>query len=259
MFYFGFRQSQSEQLNHPTKRFVTLARHFLVVLRGTDRVAGILTWRGVESSLQMASPTFKWTIPILAAAIASLTPSPALTQPAWWVTASTGVGVYARIGTNNFLVDMLPAGLERNAYSTSIALGRTLAVDPRGFAWEAEGQTVQYAGRQRHWELDTAVLFRWTKFPWNDNVQTTLAVGEGISLASKTSVIEAQRNARTSKLLNFFVIEGTLALPGRSQAHLVLRLNHRSGIYGFFDGVRAGSNFVSLGVRLPLYKPNQAP
>lgn len=190
--------------------------------------------------------------PVLVAAIIGLMSPQAWAQTGWWVTAATGVGVYARIGTNNLLVDLLPAGLERNAYSTSIAVGRELTSDPRGFAWEAEAQVVQYLGRQRHWELDTALLFRWRKFSWNGEIQTTLAIGEGLSLASKTPVIEAQRNARTSKLLNFLVIEGTFAMSAWSQTTLILRLNHRSGIYGFFNGVRAGSNFVSLGFRVPL-------
>ena len=199
-----------------------------------------------------------WIGTVLVGAIIGLMSPQALAQPGWWVTASAGVGVYARIGTNNFLVDILPAGLEQNAYSTSIAVGHGLTTDPRSFAWEAEGQIVQYVGRQRHWELDTALLFRWRKFPWNGDIQTTLAIGEGLSLASKTPVIEAQRNTRTSKLLNFLVIEGTLAMPARSQITLVLRLNHRSGFYGFFDGVRAGSNFVSLGIRIPLESPGGA-
>jgi len=200
----------------------------------------------------MASPTHNWIGSILGAAVLILLSAQALAQPSWWVTASTGVGVYARIGTNNFLVDMLPAGLERNAYSASVAIGHTLSKSPRAFVWESEMRVVQYQGRQGHWELDTSILFRWRDFPWNGGIQTTLAIGDGLSLASKTPVIEAQRNARTSKLLNFLVIEGTFAIPQRSNGRIVLRLNHRSGIYGLFGGVSAGSNFVSLGLRVPL-------
>ena len=111
---------------------------------------------------------------------------------------------------------------------------------------------MRYFGRQGHWELDSAFLLRWLEFPWNGKFKTTLAIGDGVSVASETPLIEAQRNARTSKLLNFLVIEGTFAGPVWPSAHLVLRLNHRSGVYGLFNGVSAGSNFVSLGIRVPL-------
>jgi hypothetical protein len=40
-------------------------------------------------------------------------------------------------------------GLERNAYATSLAVGRNLTSDPRGFALEVEGEVVQYVGRRR--------------------------------------------------------------------------------------------------------------
>lgn len=190
---------------------------------------------------------------VLAAMVLAIAPGSARAQgeAPWWITASTGVGVYARIGTDNFLVDLLPAGLERDVYSSSLAVGRTLTANPKIFAWEAEVQAVKYFDRQRHWEWDGAILFRWKQNPWNDWLQTSLAIGDGLSYASQTPVIEAQRNAKTSKLLNFLVIEATVRLPGDAGAQLVLRLNHRSGIYGLFNGVHAGSNFVSLGVRMP--------
>ena len=205
-----------------------------------------------QGNRSMVSPDKFRTGLAIAMAILGLWVAPAQAQESLWMTASTGVGVYARIGTNNFLVDLLPAGLEQNAYSTSIAIGRTLTKSARRFAWEVEGQAVQHFGRQSHWELDGAFLFRWLEFPWNGEFKTSLAIGDGLSLASKTSAIEARRNLRTSKLLNFLVIEGTITSPAWSSAHLVLRLNHRSGVYGLFNGVSAGSNFVSLGIRVPL-------
>lgn len=192
-------------------------------------------------------------VTLLAAMVLAFAPGPARaqTEPSWWITVSTGVGVYARIGTDNVLVDLLPAGLERNAYSGSLAISRELSGKPGVFSWEAEAQAVKYFQRQDHWEWDGAILFRWKTFPWSDRLQTSLAIGDGLSYASQTPVIEAQRNAKTSKLLNFLVIEGTVPLSGEGGARLVLRLNHRSGIYGLFNGVHAGSNFVSLGVRMP--------
>ena len=64
----------------------------------------------------MVSPDKFRTGLAIAMAILGLWVAPAQAQESWWMTASTGVGVYARIGTNNFLVDLLPAGLAKRLF-----------------------------------------------------------------------------------------------------------------------------------------------
>ncbi|WP_155890787.1 hypothetical protein [Desulfuromonas sp. TF] len=40
----------------------------------------------------------------------------------------------------------------------------------------------------------------------------------------------------------------TLGLPRVPRWRLSARIHHRSGVFGLFDGVRGGSNFMGLGV-----------
>jgi len=164
-----------------------------------------------------------------------------------------GFGIYSRIGTNNLLVDLLPAGLEANAYTAGIALGRDLTTGPRSnYNWEAEIQVVKHIGNQHHLEFDGAILFRLRRLPWDGYLDTSLAIGNGLSYATRTPEIEARRNRIASRLLNFLVLEAAFSIPSEMGLELVVRLNHRSGIYGLFNGVSAGSNFLAVGIRMPL-------
>lgn len=97
-----------------------------------------------------------------------------------------------------------------------------------------------------------ALAFRWTAFPWNDYVKTTIAISEGISLATQVDTVErdANPNRAGSVFLNYFSPEITFALPNYSRYELVLSIHHRSGLYGLIDHVNAGSQFGTMGVRV---------
>ena len=42
-----------------------------------------------------------------------------------------------------------------------------------------------------------AVAFRWTAFPWNNYVKTTIAISEGVSLATQVDTVERDANPIT--------------------------------------------------------------
>ena len=96
-----------------------------------------------------------------------------------------------------------------------------------------------------------AVDFRWSRFPWNDVVATTIAFVDGPSFASQVDTEERARsgNGRGSDFLNFASPEITFALPGHPEDELVLRYQHRSGIFGLMNGVDEGSSFATIGFR----------
>ena len=74
-------------------------------------------------------------------------------------------------------------------------------------------------------ELWAALLFRWTAFPWNNYLRTTIGVSEGITYATKIDKEEWQFNKRRgSNFLNFFSPELTFAPPGDSDFEVLLRL-----------------------------------
>jgi hypothetical protein len=97
-----------------------------------------------------------------------------------------------------------------------------------------------------------AVAFRWTTFPWNNYIKTSVAISEGISLATQVDTVErnANRNHAGSVFLNYFSPEITFSPPEYEKYELVLSIHHRSGLYGLIDNVNAGSQFGTLGLRV---------
>jgi hypothetical protein len=95
------------------------------------------------------------------------------------------------------------------------------------------------------------VVARWTRFPWDDVLDTSVAFGQGVSFASKVPEVEprADRDEESRRLLNYLMVEVALAPPGDSRWSAVTRIHHRSGVFGLYGGVNGGSNFVGLGVR----------
>jgi hypothetical protein len=129
------------------------------------------------------------------------------------------------------------------------AVSREFAQTGRYLSWELEGQAIKHFGKQDHIEFTGAVAARWKLFPWNDFIVTTTAVGEGLSYATEIPNVEKRKNRNESKLLNYIFIELTFALPSEPDVALVARLHHRSGVFGLFNGVRDGSNFLGAGLR----------
>lgn len=127
----------------------------------------------------------------------------------------------------------------------------------RRFAWfadqlsfEGELMYARHFDRETYHEVGAAVYARWHKFPWNRHVVTSFAVGMGPSYTTIYPELEKQSDPNDrSKLLNQFNLEVTLAMPSRPRTSLIGRLQHRSGVFGFYDNVTDASNFLSLGLR----------
>ena len=116
---------------------------------------------------------------------------------------------------------------------------------------EAEAGLDQRLGDMHATTVWLAVDFRWSRFPWNDIVATTIAFADGPSMASEVDTEERlrSRNGRGSDFLNFASPEITLALPNHPETQLVFRYQHRSGIFGVINGVDEGSSFACIGFR----------
>jgi hypothetical protein len=93
---------------------------------------------------------------------------------------------------------------------------------------------------------------RYDDFFWNDHVYTTIAVNTGLSYLSEKSEFERSRDngGRADKLLHYLAPEITFAAPSNKDLEFLLRFHHRSGAFGFFDGVVSGSTFISTGLRV---------
>lgn len=108
-------------------------------------------------------------------------------------------------------------------------------------------------------EVWGAVYFRWTWFPWNHLIRTSVAVSTGLNYAFKREAIENVRTdnfGRGSHLLHFLSPEITFGLPKYPNIDVFLRLHHRSGggkIFGpvaIFNGAGGGAQFGVVGARM---------
>jgi hypothetical protein len=116
--------------------------------------------------------------------------------------------------------------------------------------FEVEGQVVKHIEGDHYWEFNALVIARWIRFPWNNTLRTTFAVGEGLSYATETSEYEVKYHGEdTSKFLNYLMFEIDFTLPDEPRWSLVARLHHRSGVFGLFNGVHGATNAFALGIR----------
>jgi hypothetical protein len=108
-------------------------------------------------------------------------------------------------------------------------------------------------GRGNELEFGAIPEFRWKWFPWNNVVYTNVRVGPlGLSYTTGLSVEESSDTTgnHTSRFLNLDVYEWTFAPSEQSKWEGFIRNQHRSGIFGLINGVRGGSNYVNLGLRV---------
>lgn len=129
-------------------------------------------------------------------------------------------------------------------------------VDASGCDIEFEGQALQHFGRQGHAELSFAFVLRTGSANLLDVLDLNFAVGEGLSLALAPPRYEkgpnGNRGVDSRHFQNHLLFELEFTLRAAPHAHLVLRLHHRSGIYGLISPQRTGSNFIGVGLRASL-------
>jgi len=143
----------------------------------------------------------------------------------------------------------IPRGLDlTDSYTFGVSVSKQFAEWTRYMRWEGELQVLKHFGDQNHWEFTGSVNLRWVEFPWNKYVETSMAIGEGLSYATEIPALEkaASPNGENSQLLNYILLEVTFAIP-ESPWSLVTRIHHRSGVWGVFGD--NGSNILEAGIR----------
>ena len=135
---------------------------------------------------------------------------------------------------------------------------RTLYRFREKLSLELEANAGTHGGLQHHSEVNTALLLRWERFPWDRYVNTSVALGLGPSYAFRDPEVEQHPRRPTSRLLVFMPVEITFAQPRarKPQWEWMVRIHHRSGAFGLVSDAR-GSNFVSTGARYRLSDQDQ--
>ncbi len=150
------------------------------------------------------------------------------------------------------LGDMLigAAALERDKLY-ALALNKRLIRWNSGWDFEVEGQVVKHAGpKQRHWEFNGLGAARWNRFYWDKYLNTSFAVGLGLSYATEEGQFEIDSQGDTSKLMTYILVELDFSLPKYPQWAGVVRIHHRSSAYGTFnDNIEGASNALGVGLK----------
>lgn len=167
--------------------------------------------------------------------------------------ADKAVTVYFGKYTDNRLGDVLlsqPVDF-MDSYLAAIAWAHAFSLKSPKHQWEVEGQLAKHFRGQTHWEANIVAIYRWQYFPWRDTLNTTIAIGSGLSYASETPPLEesSTTNVGATRLLNYMLVEMTFAPPQVKQWSLVVRVHHRSGVYGLFNNVEGGSNVIAAGIK----------
>lgn len=166
----------------------------------------------------------------------------------WYVTLYGGQGADSDLGDMfSFQADF------ENVYLLALAVERGLYTYSDKFRFEVEGIVVKYFGRQENAEFDALITARWLYFPWNDYLNTTFAVGDGISVATEVPDFEEEtHNGNATQVLNYLMFELTFGLPQLPRWSFITRIHHRSGMFGLFDGVHGAFNSLCFGLRYQL-------
>lgn len=137
--------------------------------------------------------------------------------------------------------------IEDDTYIGVAALARELWRYEDYISFEAEGQLGKFFGKEHQGQINGLVIARWLKFPWDKYVDTSFAVGDGLSYNTEVSQVEKDDDENAGHWLNYLLFELTLGLPQYPRWDFVYRVHHRSGIRGLIgDG---GSNYPCIGFK----------
>ena len=161
----------------------------------------------------------------------------------WFVTAYGGAHAQDDIGD----VFTFQPKFEDNAYIAVLALAREVWHYKNYLSFELEGQVGKHFNKDTHWEFVGVLIGRWHYFPWNKWINTSFAVGDGISYYTDVSEVEEEDDDDAQRTLNYLLFELTLGLPEYQRWDLVFRIHHRSSVFGLVGA--GGSNFVTGGFK----------
>ena len=164
-------------------------------------------------------------------------------RPKWFLTVYGGAHVQDDI---NDIFTFQPK-FEDNDYIAVAALAREFWHYKKYISFEVEGQIGKHFNNDTFWEFNGLIIGRWHAFPWNKYVDTSIAVGDGLSYYTEVSKVEKEDDEDAQKTLNYLMFELALGLPQYPRWDLVVRIHHRSSIFGLYGA--GGSNYLTGGIK----------
>lgn len=137
----------------------------------------------------------------------------------------------------------------RPSYISVIGINYKLGPFIGPLTLEAEWQLANHQGLQTHSETNALLIARLGGMS-NDPLPVSLAVGSGISLASAEPKLEKAEN-ETNPVLYYLMTEIDVGIPSFPRnPRMMLRIHHRSGVFGVFCPGICGSNFITYGLKI---------
>ena len=119
----------------------------------------------------------------------------------------------------------------------------------QALAFELESTLGKHTERWDLYSIAGAFIVRWLRPPWSSVTPGSFAFGNGMSYATGFLDAETKYIFPNSRPLYHFSLEATASIPGWRGWEGLIRIHHRSGAFGMFDGVVGGSDFICLGLR----------
>ena len=131
----------------------------------------------------------------------------------------------------------------------AVGMSRTVHRTDFGLQWELEGTLAKHLERPSLVSYGLAIGTRFVRMPWDRIFQGSFYFGNGLSWANGDPEVEIQAIGRTNRLLYHIILEYEFRPRTTSLWSFFFRDHHRSGVFGLFNGISGGSDFLCLGVR----------
>lgn len=203
----------------------------------------------ITIAIVMSSPSFMRSLNSAVALSAVLAlPFSVSAQESGW-----SVGAYA--GRYH---DLEPAGFIQgranflDQYMVALTANKTVW---RSASWplslEIDAMLGQQSGVTSLTEIAVAPALRWSGFPWNQRLHTSVAFAPlGLSYTTSVSPLERGRDGLGSRALNWLFLEVAFSRPSDKSLEFFMRLHHRCTVYDLLNDYGAnGEDFFALGFR----------
>lgn len=165
----------------------------------------------------------------------------------------TSFFLYGGASTSASLLNIIKVSIPdlNGFYMTTLGASRSF-VKGSYVALEIEAQLSKHLEKASSLSIGSAFVFRWLKVPWERMIPGSFAIGNGLSYSTELLEVETSAIQKTSRLLYHILLEFEFQFGQNSTWSGFIRDHHRSGIFGLFDGVTGGSDYLCLGVRYHL-------
>lgn len=190
------------------------------------------------------------------AGLAILVAGPALSwhepdEPARWMNEGWALGVHTGRAVEQSMRTgevFLPYEWDfKDYYVTSVGLRKEIVQLWQHSRLFTEVNLSWISGDEEYAEMFLTPTITWDTFPWDHAVDTTFAIGVGLSYTTRSTRIDDAGQRWMASI----IVELDMQPASWESWSVFTRIHHRSNAYGLFSEEKddRGSNFPSLGVR----------